>query len=119
MKAVGRLIMVVLVMVVALAALATVALASEGGEEAPRRIKTGSVVEFGEARPLGGTGADGHEEKVEGPEKQGEKEAEAEGHEPAWMIPGWQSIFAALAVAYYALAVFVLPKIMARSEEHH
>lgn len=49
-------------------------------------------------------------EKAEGEEKE---------EEPSWKIPGWQSIFTALAVAFYALMLTVLPKIMAKEVEHH
>ncbi len=45
-------------------------------------------------------------------------EHEGEVHHPAWMIPGWQSIFTVLAVGYFALGVTFLPKIMAK-EEHN
>ena len=46
------------------------------------------------------------------------EEEEEEVHHPAWMIPGWQSIFTVLAVGYFALGVTFLPKIMAK-EEHN
>jgi hypothetical protein len=53
--------------------------------------------------------------------KKAESKEEAEGKEkePSWKIPGWQSIFTALAVVFYGLMLTVLPKIMAKEVEHH
>lgn len=69
---------------------------------------------------------DEHDSGTEEPESEaaagehGEEAAsgeEKEVHHPAWMIPGWQSIFTVLAVVYFALGVTLLPHVMAK-EEH-
>lgn len=52
-------------------------------------------------------------------EKEEKGEVEEKEEEPSWKIPGWQSIFTALAVVFYALMLTVLPKIMAKEVEHH
>ena len=69
-------------------------------------------------------GKDDHAEEgkdaEEGAGEHGEEgeEGEEEVHHPAWMIPGWQSIFTILAVVYFALGVTILPRIMAKEEDH-
>jgi hypothetical protein len=83
-----------------------------GGEKGPRRIDTANVVNSTDIKDIEKkeTGA---AEKGHKPEKKGEKE---EAH-PAWMVPGWQAGFALLAVGYFAFAVTVLPRFVAK-EEH-
>ena len=91
----------------------------------PRKIDTGNVTKFSEVEaPAGETGAKGKEKL--GKEKalrEGEAEetgkAGAEEHVPVWMFPGWQTVFALLAVGYYAFMLTYLPKIMAKEEGHH
>lgn len=122
-----------IIMALALNMLAVTALASSEGAEAPRRIDTSDVNSSADIRALGeGAAEEGHEAQAEAPEEgHGEVKAEGEAghgavegeateeaHHPAWMIPGWQTIFTILAVAYFALAVAVLPRVMAK-EEHH
>lgn len=58
---------------------------------------------------------DGQEEVKE----KGAHEEESKEEEASWKIPGWQSIFTALAVLFYGLMVTFLPKIMAKEEGHH
>jgi len=60
----------------------------------------------------------GEETESHGAESESDGEHAEEGHHPAWMIPGWQSIFTLLAVGYFALGVTFLPKIIAK-EEHN
>lgn len=118
----------------------SVAWASSEGGEAPRRINTGNVNDAHEIVPIGEAAHEGEVKALEEP-KDGEGshdpkgpateegkaghgddagggEGAEEAHHPAWMIPGWQSIFTLFAVAYFALAVTILPRIMAK-EEHH
>lgn len=71
-----------------------------------------AAADHGEEDDHGGAVTEEHGEEAGGGEHGGEV------HHPAWMIPGWQSIFSALAVVYFGLALKFLPKIMAR-EEHH
>ncbi len=71
-----------------------------------------AAADHGEEDDHGGAVTEEHGEEAGGGEHGGE------AHHPAWMIPGWQSIFSALAVVYFGLALKFLPKIMAK-EEHH
>lgn len=102
----------------------SMAWASEGGAE-PRRIDTANVDKPSDIKPVGEDEAPvehgGAVEEEHGAPTEEEHGAAAEGeesgHSPAWMIPGWQSIFTALAVIYFSLGVTLLPRIMAK-EEH-
>ena len=125
----GRVAVVLLAVSLLILSAATVAAASIEGEEL-RRIDTGDVNDTHDVKAVGA-----HEEEAEaadyGEESGGVEEAaagehgeeaigeegEGGGHAPAWMIPGWQSIFAVLAVVYFGLGVTLLPFIMAK-EEH-
>ena len=71
-----------------------------------------SAADHGEEDDHGGAVTEEHGEEDGGGEHGGEV------HHPAWMIPGWQSIFAAIAVVYFGLALKFLPKIMAKEEGH-
>lgn len=128
----------VAVALIALILLAVVSTAAWAVPE-PRKIDTGNVTKFEEPAEAGAEGGhekpaeEGHEGKVEESKPDSlsegkgirEGEAEEQGHEgeeehvPVWMIPGWQTIFALLAVGYYAFMVTYLPKIMAKEEGHH
>jgi hypothetical protein len=84
-----------------------------GGEKGPRRIDTANVVNSTDIKDIEKK-EPGAAEKGHATEKKGEK---AEEHHPAWMVPGWQAGFALLAVGYFAFAVTVLPRFVAK-EEH-
>lgn len=63
----------------------------------------------------------GNESVKSEPAKEGEEShAEEEEEESAWRIPGWQTIFAILAVGYYiVISLNILPKIAAKDLEGH
>ncbi len=130
--------MAVVLMVVSLLVLsaATVAVASVGEL---RRIDTGNVNDSHDVKEVGaheeetgdqaeeaddqGAPSGDHEADVEeavaggNEEEASGEEGEEGGHQVAWMVPGWQSVFTVLAVVYFGLGVTLLPFIMAK-EEH-
>jgi len=118
-----RAVWVALICLIMLTALTTVAWAVPE----IRRIDTQNVTKFEEPAEVGGQ----RESKAPEGKKAQKKKAVAEGEadlpgaagatefKPWWMFPGWQTLFAALAVGYYALMVTFLPKIMAKEEGHH
>ncbi|MDP1808082.1 MAG: hypothetical protein Q8L35_00910 [Actinomycetota bacterium] len=104
-----RFIWVMLVSMIICSALTTVAWAVPE----IRKIDTRNVTKFEEPAEVGGqAGAKVGEADLPG-------KAGAEELKPAWMFPGWQTLFAALAVGYYALMLKFLPKIMAKEEGRH
>ena len=86
-----------------------VALVATASEEGNRRVDTGNVVKADQ----------GEGEHEAGGEEKAAAEGEKEAHQPAWMFTGWQTVFTILAVLYYAIAVKILPLIMAKEEEGH
>lgn len=130
----GRVAVVLMAVSLLVLSAATVAAASVEGEEL-RRIDTSNVNDAHEVKGVGvqeeeadyleaeaagyGEESGGVEEAAAG--ENGEEaigeEGEGGGHAPAWMVPGWQSIFTVLAVVYFGLGVTLLPFIMAK-EEH-
>lgn len=86
-----------------------------------RKIDTSNVTKFEEARELK-TSEESAESREE--EKKAIEEGEAaetgealeSEHEPWWMFPGWQTVFAVLGVGFSVLTAKFLPKIMAKEE---
>lgn len=135
-KKLGRVAAVLLAVSLLVFSAAAVAAASE-----LRRIDTGDVNDAHAAVKAVGaldeeledhgveeTVVDEHGEEIEGEhaeEAEGGHAEEAEGeaaeegghHAPAWMVPGWQTIFTVLGVVYFGLGVTLLPFIMAK-EDH-
>jgi len=79
----------------------------------PRRIDTSNILKPTDIEAIGSEKDKGEQEEHGEEEEHGGEEE----HHPAWMFPGWQTVFAILAVGYFVLAVTYLPKIMAK-EEH-
>lgn len=102
-----RLLLIAVATLLLLNAVALVAAAS--GEE-NRRVDTSNVVEADQGESRHETGGD---------KREGAAEVEKEAHHPVWMFTGWQTVFTILAVLYYAIAVKILPLIMAKEEGGH
>ncbi len=127
-KKLGRVAAVLLAVSLLVFSAAAVAAASE-----LRRIDTGDVnAAHAAVKAVGAldeelddhgveeTAVDEHAEEVEGEhaeEVEGEHAEEGGHHAPAWMVPGWQTIFTVLGVVYFGLGVTLLPFIMAK-EDH-
>jgi hypothetical protein len=106
----GLLLVLLTITIINLAAVGALAAPAESG---PRRIDTANIVKSTDVKELGA--ADKSAAKIGETAKKGET---AKAGHPAWMVPGWQAVFALLAVGYFALAVTVLPRFVAK-EEHH
>jgi hypothetical protein len=117
-----RFVGVLLVALVVSAAIATTAWAVPE----VRRVDTQNVTEFKEPAALNKSEQGGESEKMESHSEKEKSVAEGEAaetgekgeeeHEPWWMFPGWQTVFALLAVGYCVLTVKFLPMIMAKEE---
>lgn len=110
---------ITIALIVAVTVFFVVAVTAENKETSAPTVKQHVKIET-QNEKHGAESIKGEHEK-EGKEGAKHAEAEEEEEESAWRVPGWQTIFAILAVGYYiALSLNFLPKLATKDlEEHH